>query len=230
MITSENNIKEYSWGLDISTTNIGMSLWDEKGELVELKHLALNPDKAVPEEDRYIFKAELFKKYIKEYKEKIKNQYNGVIENIFVEKPLPNTKININTTSKLLAFNGIACYVLFEVFEKTPLLISVYDSRKLFNPELIKITKKRTGEIKETLTFPLNIDKKLYIWRKVNELYPNTKWFYTKNETLKNENFDMSDSIVVSIAGLIVMDIINKEEWEKINDKCVENLQQKNLL
>jgi len=229
MITSENNIKEYSWGLDISTTNIGMSLWDEKGELIELKHLELNVDKEIPEEDRYIFKAELFKKYIKEYKKKIEIEYNSFIDNIFVEAPLSNTPINIFTTAKLLGFNSVACYILFEVFEKTPLLISVYQSRKLFCPELIKITKKRTGEIKETLSFS-NIDKKLYIWRKVNELYPQTKWFYTKNETLKNINFDLSDSVAVSVAGLIVMDIINKDEWKKINDKCLKNLQQKNLL
>jgi len=198
----------FSWSLDISTTNVGMALWDEKGQLVELKHLELKIDKSIPEEDRYIYKAELFKSYINDFADRIANEYGASIENIFVEAPLSNTPVNINTTAKLLGFNGIACYILYEKFRISPYLISVYQTRKLFCSELVKKTKKRDGTIKETLSFPKNVDKKLYVWDKVSNLEPDIEWFYTRNGTLKNGSFDMSDAYAVGHAGLKVMEII----------------------
>lgn len=198
----------FSWSLDISTTNVGMALWDNEGKLVELKHLELKVDKSVPEEDRYIYKAELFKSYITEFQYRVSNEYGAVIENIFVEAPLSNTPVNINTTAKLLAFNGIACYILYEKFKISPYLISVYQTRKLFCPELVKVTKKRNGTIKETLSFPKNVDKKMYVWEKVSELEPDIEWFYTRNGNLKNGSFDMSDAYAVGHAGLKVIELI----------------------
>jgi len=198
----------YSWSLDISTTNVGMALWYESGDLVELKHLELKVDRSIPEEERYLHKAELFKEYVINYKKRIKENYDADIENIFVEAPLSNTPVNINTTAKLLSFNGIACYILNEVFDKPPYLITVYQSRKLFCPELVKITKKRNGQIKETLSFPKGVDKKEYIWNKVAELEPQIEWFYTRNNTLKGQSYDMSDAYAVGVAGLKVIGII----------------------
>ena len=198
----------YSWSLDISTTNVGMALWYESGDLVELKHLELKVDRSIPEEERYLHKAKLFKDFVLKYKEHIKEKYDAEIENVFVEAPLSNTPVNINTTAKLLAFNGIACYILDEVFDKSPFLISVYQSRKLFCPELIKITKKRNGQIKETLSFGKNVDKKHYIWEKVVKLEPQIDWFYTRNGTLKGSSYDMSDAYAVGVAGLKVMEVI----------------------
>jgi len=198
----------YSWSLDISTTNVGMALWYESGDLVELKHLELKVDRSIPEEERYLHKAKLFKDFVLKYKEHIKEKYDAEIENVFVEAPLSNTPVNINTTAKLLSFNGIACYILNEIFDKPPFLITVYQSRKLFCPELVKITKKRNGQIKETLSFPRGVDKKEYIWEKVANLEPQIEWFYTRNGTLKGSSFDMSDAYAVGVAGLKVMEII----------------------
>jgi hypothetical protein len=198
----------YSWSLDISTTNVGMALWYESGDLVELKHLELKVDRSIPEEERYLHKAKKFKEYVISYKSRVKEIYGAEIENIFVEAPLSNTPVNINTTAKLLSFNGIACYILNEVFNKPPYLITVYQSRKLFCPELVKITKKRNGQIKETLSFPKGVDKKEYIWEKVNELEPQIEWFFTRNNTLKSQSYDMSDAYAVGVAGLKVLGII----------------------
>jgi hypothetical protein len=220
-----NDLKQISWslGLDLSTTNVGISLWNEEGQLIELKHLKLIVDKSIPEEDRYIYKAELFRTYIKEFKEKTNIKYKVSIKNIFIEAPLTNTPVNINTTAKLLSFNGIACYIIYELFNVPPKLITVYQARKLFNPELIVKTKKRTGEIKETLSFPKEIDKKEYIWKKVNQIYKNIDWFYNKRGDLKKENYDLSDSIAVAVSGLIVINVINN--WKEINNKCLKELQ-----
>lgn len=199
---------QYSWSLDISTTNVGAALWDENGKLVELKHLELKVDSSIPQEERILVKADIFAKYICEYEKRVKERYGAKIENVFVEAPFSNTPKNINTTAMLLGFNGIARYILYKQFGKQPYLITVYQSRKIFCPELVKTTKKRNGEIKETLSFPKGVDKKEYIWKKVSKLEPNIQWFYTRNNTLKSSSFDMSDAYCVGYSGLKVFGII----------------------
>jgi hypothetical protein len=208
-------MEKYIWSLDISTTNIGSALWDITGKLIELKHLELKTDKNVPVEDRDMHKAEIFRKYVLEYQERILDELNGEIVYIVVEEPLGGSN-NANTVSLLYGFNGICRYILFKTFDKYPIKISVYESRKLFCPELVKITHKKnrkTGIIEtiETLSFPPEYikEKKLYIWKKVCKLEPQIEWFYKKstNEP-KDMCFDMSDSYAVGYAGLKKLRII----------------------
>jgi hypothetical protein len=197
--------KKYSWSIDVSTTNLGSALWDENGSLVEVRHLVLKTNKDIPEEVRYLDKAKMFKQYAKKFKAEIESTYNCEIDNIFVEEPLMNTPVNIVTTAKLLGFNAIVCYILDELFGKSPYLISIYISRKLFFPEHVT-SKKVKGEIKETLSLPKDIDKKHYIWEKVARLYPEITWHYkTDGKKIKETSYDISDSIVVGLAGLKVL-------------------------
>jgi len=208
-------MEKYIWSLDISTTNVGCSLWDSNGKLIELKHLSLKSDKETLVEDRDIHKAEVFKEYCTVYKQRIENELNGEMIHVFVEAPLQNTPKNINTTALLLGFNGMARYVLYEVFNLMPVKISVYESRKAFLVDLIKVSHK--GGIRtEILSFPENYmkNKKLYIWEKVAKLEPQIEWFYGRNNNLKDINFDMSDSYVVGVAGLMSLNIIAKEMWK----------------
>jgi hypothetical protein len=214
-------MEKYIWSLDISTTNIGSALWNSNGKLIELKHLELKTDKNVPVENRIIHKAEIFRKYAIEYKERILNELNGEIIHIVVEKPLGGSN-NSNTVSMLYGFNGIAVYILYKIFDIYSKNISVYDSRKLFCNELVhtsNVKNRKTGKIEiiETLSFPdeYKKEKKLYIWKKVCKLEKKIEWFYKKDGSPKDMNFDMSDSYVVGIAGLITLGIISKEEWKK---------------
>lgn len=202
-------MEKYIWSLDVSTTNVGCALWDEKGKLIELKHLALKNDKDTLIEDRDIIKAEIFKEYCVSFKQRIENELNGEIVHIFIEAPLSNTPKNINTTALLLGFNAIARYILYKVFDIMPVKITVHESRKLFCPELVKVTTKK-GERVETLSFPEKYlkDKKLYIWEKVSKLEPQIEWFYTKNNTLKDMCYDLSDSYAVGYAGLKLLKIL----------------------
>ena len=204
-------MKNYSLSLDVSTTNVGVALWNENGNLEELKHLELKIDKKIVAEDRYIYKSNLFRDYLISFKIRVENEYDCVIDNIFIEAPLSNTPKNINTTAMLLGFNGIACYTIYQIFGAIPKKISVHDSRKIFCPEFIKTTKKRTGEIKETLSFPKgwkNKEKKEYIREKVAKLEPQIEWFYTRNNTVRDTSYDMSDAYCVGYSGLKVMRII----------------------
>jgi hypothetical protein len=202
-------MEKYIWSLDISTTNVGSALWDRNGKLIELKHLSLKNDKDTPVEHRDLYKADVFKEYCTKYKEYVQDELNGKITDVFVEAPLQNTPKNINTTALLLGFNGMARYVLMEVFGFKPIKITVYDARKLFCPELVH-QKKRKGELVEVLSFPEKYKKKKkqYIWEKVAKLEPQIEWFYTRNNTLKDICYDMSDSYAVGIAGLKRLGII----------------------
>lgn len=202
-------MEKYIWSLDVSTTNVGCALWNSKGNLIELKHLSLNVDKHINPEFRDLHKADSFRNYCVAYNQRAQKELGGRIEHVFVEAPLQNTPKNINTTALLLGFNGIARYVLYQTFGFIPEKITVHEARKLFCPELVKQSK-RKGEIVETLSFPdeYKKDKKLYIWEKVSKLEPQIEWFYTRNGTLKDMCFDMSDSYAVGVAGLKKLGII----------------------
>lgn len=202
---------KYFISLDVSTTNVGMAVWNGDGKLVELKHLELKIDRKIPAEDRYIYKANLLRDYLKKYKTYIEQDLQGEIEDVFIEAPLSNTPKNINTTALLLGFNGIACYKIYEIFQIIPRKITVYESRCIFLPEFIKETKKRNGEVKRTLSFPKgwkNKEKKEYIRQKVAELEPQINWFYTRNNTIKDTSYDMSDAYAVGYAGLKAYELI----------------------
>jgi hypothetical protein len=207
-------MENYIWSLDISTTNIGMALWDSNGKLIELKHLELKTDKNTPVENRDIYKAEVFRKYVYEYQKRVLDELNGVIIETIVEEPLGGSN-NQNTVSLLFGFNGMCRYILYTIFNTYPIKISVYESRKIFCDELVKISNTRnrkTGEIKrkETLSFPPEYrkEKKLYIWKKVCKLEPQIEWFYKKDGKPKDMCYDLSDSYCVGYAGLKSMGII----------------------
>lgn len=203
-------MEKYIWSLDISTTNIGSALWDSNGKLIELKHLELKLAKDIPIDDRVIHKAEIFKKYVLEFKNRLLNELNGEIIHIIVEEPLGGSN-NPSTASLLFGFNGICRYILFTIFEIHPIKISVYDSRKLFCIELVHVSYNKKGEKVETLTFPVKYknDKKQYIWEKVCKLEPQIEWFYKKDgKTPKDMCYDMSDSYCVGYAGLKMLNII----------------------
>lgn len=205
-------MKKFSWSFDVSTTNVGIALWDEDGKLVELKHLSLDVNKDVTSEDRDMFKADLFESYVKKSIDRIKKDYEAEIENCFIEAPLSNTPKNINTTALLLGFNGIARFILYKALEVLPVKISVYDSRYVFCPEFV--TKKGT------LSFPKgwkNDEKKEYIRKKVELLEPQIDWFYTRNNTIKSTSYDMSDAFCVGICGLIGAGIMEHNKWTETN-------------
>jgi len=203
-------MEKYIWSLDISTTNIGFALWDMNGVLIELKHLALKIDKKILVEDRDIYKAEMFRNYVMEFKERIFDEKHGEVEHIIVEEPLGGS-VNPSTAALLFGFNGVCRYILYQIFGTYPKKISVYDSRKLFCPELVH-TVKRKGKLEEVLSFPPEYrkEKKLYIWKKVSKLEPQIGWFYKRGTTdqPKDMCFDMSDSYAVGFAGLKVLGIV----------------------
>jgi RNase H-fold protein (predicted Holliday junction resolvase) len=173
-------------GLDVSTKTIGWALFDMiSGELLELTHISPVPK---PKEDNKIkelfLKSEVFKQKLVEYK-------NLGITKVIIEEPLLNSN-NIYTVQTLLRFNTLISKEIYDTLGVVPEYISTYNSRKFAFPDLVRENDK--GKFVLFGGLPKDIDKKMIIWEMVAKREPQIKWQYTKNQTLKKENFDMSDA------------------------------------
>jgi hypothetical protein len=173
-------------GLDISTKTIGWALFDvQSQELLELTHISPRP-KVIKDEKllELILKSEIFA-------EKIKQYVNLGVVKVIIEEPLLNSN-NIYTIQTLLRFNSFVVKEIYNTLGITPEFISTYNSRKYAWPELVQENDKGKHVLFGGL--PKDIDKKMLIWEKVAKREPQITWGYTKNNTLKKENFDQTDA------------------------------------
>jgi len=175
-------------GLDISTKTIGWALFDIKTqELLELTHVSPRPKSKDTEENKMlelILKSEIFKTKLEEYKKL------GIVS-VIIEEPLLNSN-NVYTIQTLLRFNTLICKTIYDVIGIVPEFISTYNSRKFAFPELVKENDKKKHVLFGGL--PKDVDKKMIIWELVAKREPQIQWQYTKNQTLKKENFDQTDA------------------------------------
>jgi RNase H-fold protein (predicted Holliday junction resolvase) len=175
-------------GLDISTKTIGWALFDIKTqELLELTHVSPRPKNKDTEENKMlelILKSEVFKTKLDEYKKL------GIVS-VIIEEPLLNSN-NVYTIQTLLRFNTLICKTIYDVLGIVPEFISTYNSRKFAFPELVQENDKKKHVLFGGL--PKDIDKKMIIWELVAKKEPQIQWQYTKNNTLKKENFDQTDA------------------------------------
>ena len=188
-------------GLDISTKTIGWALFDiQTKELLELTHISPRPklDNDKDKLKELLVKSEIFAEKLKEYK-------NLGIVRIVIEEPLLNSN-NVYTVQTLLRFNSFVFKEIYNILGIVPEFISTYNSRKYAFPDLIKENDKNKFVLFGGL--PKNIDKKMIIWEKVAKLEPQIKWLYTKNKTLRKENFDQTDAYTC-VLGLMRL----KEIW-----------------
>jgi len=99
---------------------------------------------------------------------------------------------NIYTIQTLLRFNTLITKQIYDVLGIVPEYISTYNSRKFAFPELVQKNDKN-----KMVLFggqPKDCDKKQIIWDLVAKKEPQIQWQYTKNNTLKKENFDQTDA------------------------------------
>jgi hypothetical protein len=182
--TLQNNPKVL--GLDVSTSTIGWALFDMMTqELLELTHISPRPKpKAENKIEELLNKSEIFKEKLIEYR-------NLGITKVVIEEPLLNSN-NIYTVQTLLRFNSFITKNIFDILGVIPEFISTYNSRKLAFPELVKENDK--GKFVLFGGLPKDVDKKQIIWGLVAKREPQIIWQHTKNNTLKKENYDMSDA------------------------------------
>jgi len=180
-------------GLDISTSTVGITILNESGQLEAMTYIKPPKTSKKNGEVNIYNKVEYTVSKIKEVAE----QYN--IKYIFIEEPLKNGN-NVNTTVLLAKFNFMVAQKMRDLFKITPIHITVHDVRKYYFPEYVT-TKKEKGEIKETLSFPKDVDKKVLIFNKVKTEIK-YDWVYDKKGKRIEENYDMTDSYIVAKVGL----------------------------
>jgi len=185
-------------GLDVSTKTTGICLFDiESKELLELTHISpkVKTDSKIEE---LLLKAEVFR-------EKIKTYVGMGITTVVIEEPLLNSN-NVYTVGTLMRYNTLICKEVYDILGVVPEFITTYNSRKFAFPHLVKQNDK--GKFVLFGGYPKDIDKKVIIWELVAKREPQITWLYTKNNTLKKENFDSSDAYTCALGYLK-----SKEIW-----------------
>lgn len=173
-------------GLDVSTKTIGWALFDmQTKELLELTHVSPVPKpKKENKIEELIEKALIFRAKLDRYRDL------GITK-VIIEEPLLNSN-NINTVGTLMRYNTLITKEIYDCFGIIPDFISTYNSRKYAFPELVRPNDK--GKHVLFGGYPKDCDKKEIIWKLVAKKEPQINWQYTRNNTLKKENFDQTDA------------------------------------
>jgi hypothetical protein len=189
-------------GLDVSTKTIGWALLEMQDmKLMELTHFSpiIKPR---PEDkiEELIKKAEAFKN-----KQLVKYENMGIVK-VVIEQPLLNSN-NVYTVGTLLRYNTLITKAVWDVLGIVPDFISTYDARKYAFPNLVQPNDK--GKKVLFGGYPKGCDKKQIVWEQVAEREPQIQWLYTNKNTLKTENYDMTDAYAA------VLGWMNKIKGEK---------------
>jgi hypothetical protein len=211
-----DNKPKFILSLDVSTSTIGIALFQDNGNSGELKLLHHVTPNIKPKPTNKM--EELFKK-VEVFNEEFLIKYKDFgITRVIIEEPLLQSN-NVYTIATLLRFNGMISKSVFDVLGIVPDFISSYDARKFGFPELMGIrkfkkdgtplTEKQIAKNEPVLfgAYDYNVDKKMVIFEKVCELEPQIKWFLDKNNKLKKENFDVSDAYCACIGYMKKMGI-----------------------
>jgi hypothetical protein len=178
-------------GLDVSTKTIGWALFDiPTKNLLELTHISPTPKPKVDDKiEELILKSHIFKK-------KLEGYVGMGITTVIIEEPLLNSN-NIWTVGTLMRYNTLICNQVYEVLGVVPQFISTYNSRKFAFPYLVQQNDK--GKFVLFGGLPKDSDKKVIIWEQVAKREPQIMWQYTKNNTLKKENYDQTDAYCAAL-------------------------------
>jgi hypothetical protein len=189
----KNKLKENPkvLGLDVSTRTIGIALFDvQNKELLELTHISPIPKPKVEDKiEELMLKSNIFKQKLQEY-------VNMGITYVVIEEPLLNSN-NVYTVGTLMRFNTLVCKEVYDILGVVPQFISTYNSRKFAFPHLVQQNDKGKHVLFGGL--PKDTDKKVIIWELVAKREPQIIWSYTKNNTLKKENFDQTDAYCAAL-------------------------------
>jgi hypothetical protein len=184
----------------VSTRTIGWALFDiQTKELLELTHISPVPKPKVENKiEELILKGHIFRKKLEDY-------VGMGITHVVIEEPLLNSN-NVYTVGTLIRFNTLVCKEVYDVLGVVPEFVSTYNSRKFAFPHLVQ--KNDKGKFVLFGGMLKDIDKKAVIWELVAKREPQIIWSYTKNNTLKKESYDMTDSYAC-VLGYMKM----KEIW-----------------
>jgi hypothetical protein len=186
--------QEYSVGLDISTSIIGMSLFLDN-KLVKLMHVDLTKTKCMFDKAS---------KFEEEFKHKMLSDTTSDeildIKHIYIEDTLQSFSRGLSsarTLMQLSRFNGIVSNISFRITRIKPVFINVNTARKTLG---IKIDKNSSIDKKEQVMAWVGSDLGGYDWpTKIISRGPN-------KGRVKYEKYcyDIADAYVICKAGIII--------------------------
>lgn len=188
-------IKKTTLALDVSTSVIGICVFDENGNLISMDHVKYGSNK---EQDLFE-KADLFEKSVAHLKTLNINDVPMPIQYVAIEEPLLRVQgkhSSAATIGLLNFFNGMISDRCFRLFGVKPTHYNVNHARATVFPQMPKSS--------ETTA-------KQEVWKRVARMEPQINWKYgPKSRKLINENFDMVDAYVVGTCH--IMNIMRQEE------------------
>ena len=227
-------------GLDVSTQCIGVTLAMEtegKIDILQVTHFKLKTPPKIKGAESLFYKSAYFQNILETYKDLRRFGVDSKVTQVVIEEPLISSN-NSETAGTLMRFNGMISQSVYMTLGVIPDFISSYNARKFTFPELLSVRKyNKKGDI-----YPLNrirksfknnelvlfgaydwgCDKKLILWNRISEIFPDIKWVYNKKQELKKENFDASDSLICVI-GWVRMNLYQ----EKIEPRIIEYTESK---
>ena len=237
----EDKQKRVFLGLDVSTKTVGVTVAseNENGEMKILlvTHLRPKIPTKIKGTEALFMKSNIITEELIKYKD-----YG--ITNVVIEEPLIGSN-NSGTVATLLRYNGMISQSVYNILGIVPDFISSYDARKYACPHLMAVRKfNKKGDtypaskIRKAITknelvlfgqYPFDCAKKLILWNYVSEKFPYIEWQYDKNNNLKEENFDASDSLIC-ILGYVSKEkyqddtpkILSYKEWGCDEDTVIE--------
>jgi hypothetical protein len=200
-------------GLDVSTVCIGVSIIADFGygtpEIMKITHVSPKVSGKIKGIEALLKRKAIFET------EFLTTLSDIGITDVVIEEPLLSSN-NSYTVGTLLRFNGMICDSVYRVLGIVPSFISSYDARTYSFPSLLAIRKfNKKGEelpisqIKKAIkdnhlvlfgAYPYDVDKKVVMMNKVNEMYPNINWITNNKGEIKKENYDACDSLVCALA------------------------------
>jgi len=165
-------------GLDISTSITGITILDEKGEIILCEAIDTRNKNHFP---TLFHKAQRVKDYLYD----IRTQYS--IRSIYIEKNLQTFRSGFSsakTLSTLASFNGIVSWFCYEIFDMQPEYLSASSARKDCGIKVPKGSKAKQVVMQHLLD---------------NE--PEFVILYTKHGNPKPHEYDRADSLVIAKAG-----------------------------
>jgi RNase H-fold protein (predicted Holliday junction resolvase) len=218
--------KKYILGLDVSTSTIGVCLFEDLGEEGKLQLLTHFEPKLNPEPEtqleRYIQKANLcIDKLYVDFK-----HYN--ISRIIVEKPLLNSASQ-KIAKVLEMFNEYLTNKLSKLFNVQIDFITVDEARRYGLPELVSKKGTLMGD------FPTKIAglgrgewNKFLIMYLISQRYKEVSWLLNTNLKVNTKNFDRADSIVAVLGFMQKANIwtnMDSSFWKDADlshERCIE--------
>lgn len=162
-------------GLDISTSITGVTILNNKGEVV------LNESLDTRKYKNFFIKSEKMKEFLT----KLSKQYN--IKEIFIEQSLQSFRSGFSsakTLSTLSRFNGVVSWMCYSLWSIEPEYLAATSARKICG---IKVPK---GEKAKPIVLQYVLDND-----------PTFVVEYTKHGNPKPDSYDRADSWVIAMAG-----------------------------